>query len=158
MTLSRGEPPSSPRVRVATQNDLTFLVPLLTLLLTQEAEFAPDPCKQRAGLRSILKHPERGRIFVLEVDGRITGMASLVFTVSTAMGGRAALFEDFVIEPSYRGLGLGRLLLTRIIAAAKLLKIKRLSLVTASDNARAQHLYASVGFERSGMVVMRRIG
>lgn len=137
--------------------DLEDLVRLLTLLLGQEAEFTPDADKQRAGLGIIVADRRVGAIYVLEVDDRVVGMASLLFTVSTALGGRVAIFEDFVLAPEVRGRGLGRLLLAGVVARAKRLKVLRLTLLTDGNNHRAQHLYAAAGFVPSEMTVMRRV-
>ncbi len=145
------------KIRGATIDDLPTLVQLLSLLFKQEAEFSPSPRLQRSSLRRILHNPSLGLILVLEVDGHVQGMASLLFTVSTALGGRVALFEDFVITPQLRGKGYGKLLLLRTIAKARRLGLRRLALLTDSSNHRAQRLYESVGFTRSAMVPMRTI-
>ena len=61
---------------------------LLPLLFAQEADFAPDADRQTAGLRLILDQPETGHIDCAVTADGIIGMVSILFTVSTAEGGR----------------------------------------------------------------------
>jgi ribosomal protein S18 acetylase RimI-like enzyme len=139
--------------------DLPQLVELLALLFAQEADFAPDEVKQRRALQMILADASRGGIYVAREEGRVIAMATLLYTVSSAEGGRAALFEDLVVRPEYRGRGIGRALLAHVIEQAKADGVLRLTLLTDGDNERAQSLYRRLGFSASGMRPMRlRLG
>jgi ribosomal protein S18 acetylase RimI-like enzyme len=82
-------------------------------------------------------------------------MASLVYTVSTAEGGKAALFEDLVVHPEHRGQGIGTALLRFVIEEAKKRGVLRLTLLTDMQNERAQALYRKLGFADSPMKPMR---
>ena len=129
------------------------------MLFAQEAEFTPEPQKQRFALSAILADPGLGRIFVARDGERIVAMATLLYTVSTAEGGRAALFEDLVVLPECRGRGIGRGLLGHVISQAKKERVKRLTLLTDADNERAQAFYRASGFVDSPMRPMRlRLG
>lgn len=96
-----------------------------------------------------------GRIFVARERGRVVAMASLLYTVSTAEGGRAALFEDLVVLPECRGRGIGASLLRHVVEHARSEGLTRLTLLTDRDNERAQALYRKVGFVDSTMKPMR---
>ena len=76
----------------AREADLSQLVELLGQLFEQEAEFKPDSAKQATALKQILSDPAHGRIYVARDGRRVVAMASLLFTVSTAEGGKAAWF------------------------------------------------------------------
>jgi GNAT superfamily N-acetyltransferase len=91
---------------VARIDDLPQLVALLTILFSQEAEFTPDYGKQTRALEKILSDESAGTVYVAREDGLVVAMASLIYTVSTAEGGTAALFEDLVVLPTYRGQGI----------------------------------------------------
>jgi GNAT superfamily N-acetyltransferase len=125
------------------------------MLFAQEAEFRPDRAAQERGLAMIVGHPETGRILVLREGGRVIGTACLLFSVSTALGERVATLEDVVLRPEVRGRGLGHKLLEGVAEFARANGIKRITLLTDADNARAQALYAKHGFAKSGMTVMR---
>jgi len=85
----------------------------------------------------------------------VVAMASLLYTVSTAEGGRAALFEDLVVRPEYRQQGIGAQLLEYVIAQARAEGLLRLTLLTDMQNERAQVLYRKLGFVGSPMKPMR---
>jgi hypothetical protein len=84
------QPKSQISVRLAHINDVPRLCELLFLLFTQEADFQPDDEKQSRALRLIIEQPEVGRILCAIEGDTIVGMVSLLYTISTAEGGRAA--------------------------------------------------------------------
>ena len=139
----------------AKASDLPDLVELLGLLFDQEAEFRPDPAKQESALKLIFSDPSRARIYVGRDGRRVVAMASLLFTVSTAEGGKAAWFEDLVVRPEYRRQGIGAKLLGYVIAQARAEGVLRITLLTDMQNERAQALYHRLGFVGSPMRPMR---
>jgi len=139
----------------ASPADIPALCALLDLLFTQEAEFRPDAHRQARGLGQIVASPEAGRILVLREDGQISGMVCLLFTISTALGGRVALLEDMVLRPASRGRGLGTNLAQAALALARRSGCLRVTLLTDSDNEVAQRFYKKLGFSTSGMTAMR---
>ena len=141
----------------ATNDDIPQLGELLNLLFSQEAEFQPDRKLQAAGLRQIIDFPERGQIWVLRDGQSIVGMVNLLFTVSTALGGRVAILEDMVVRPQYRGRGAGDMLLKAAIGLAKSSGCRRITLLTDAANVSAQGFYRKHGFTISEMVPMRLI-
>jgi ribosomal protein S18 acetylase RimI-like enzyme len=143
------------RFDAATAKDLPQLVELLAQLFEQEAEFSPNAAKQEAALNMILADPKIGRIFVARDGKKAIAMATLLYTVSTAEGGRAALFEDLVVHNEYRKQGIGAKLLEHVIAQARAEGLLRLTLLTDMQNERAQVLYRKLGFTGSPMKPMR---
>ena len=139
----------------ATREDLPQLVALLGVLFSQEAEFVPDDAKQTRALKKILADDSVGRIHVARDGGKVVAMASLIYGISTAEGGLAASFEDFIVLPGYRGKGIGSALLQYVIAEARKLGVLRLTLLTDKQNKRAQALYRKLGFAESTMKAMR---
>lgn len=138
-------------------SDLPALSTLLTLLFSQEHEFTPDPAAQQRGLAAILEQPDSGRILVARYQGEVIAMVSLLFTISTALGGRVALLEDMVVNPAYRGQGIGSQLLAYAVEFARTQQILRIILLTDHDNSAAQQLYQQQGFQQSGMQAWRLI-
>ena len=88
------------------------------------------------------------RIFIAENDEKhIVGCATLcVFESPT---GRKASVEDVVVLPAYRGQGIGRTLLQRIIDFAKN-KLAPIDLRLTSNPSRteANAMYQALGFEK----------
>ena len=139
----------------ASAKDIPELVALLGILFDHEAEFTPDAAKQEAALKLLFADPKCGTVYVARDGKRVVAMASLLYTVSTAEGGRAALFEDLVVSPDYRKQGIGAKLLEYVIEQARAQGILRLTLLTDMQNERAQVLYRKLGFVGSPMKPMR---
>ena len=139
----------------ATKKDLPALVDLLGVLFAQEADFVPDAAKQRRGLEAIVTDPRIGRIYVAREEGRVIGMVSTLYTISTAEGGKAAWLEDMVVLPECRGRGVGAALLAHAVVGAREEGCLRLTLLSDEDNAMAHGVYAAEGFQFSGMRPMR---
>ncbi len=143
------------RFDLAKAADLARLVELLGILFASEAEFSADAEKQRAALQAILADPAKGRIFVAREGREIVAMCSLLYTVSTAEGGKAALFEDLVVAPEQRKRGIGAALLKHVVEQARAEGVLRITLLTDMQNERAQAMYRRAGFVGSPMKPMR---
>jgi GNAT superfamily N-acetyltransferase len=139
----------------ARPEELPQLVALLGMLFSQEAEFIPDDAKQSRALAKILSDETVGRVYVAREGRRVVAMASLLYSISTAEGGLAASFEDLIVAPDRRGRGIASALLRHVIEEARSQGVLRLTLLTDSQNRRAQSLYAKSGFRPSGMLPMR---
>lgn len=139
----------------ARRRDLPQLVALLGALFGQEAEFAPDPAKQRRALRMLLAEPALGRIYVARRGAKVLGMVSVLRAVSTAEGGPAGLLEDLVVRPDARGAGIGAALLAFAVERSRAGGLLRLTLLTDRGNRGAQRLYRRAGFKPSPMLPMR---
>lgn len=90
---------------------------LLQELFGMEQDFAgaANRDKQRAGLRLILEHPERGQLLLLKRGDKVAGMVNLVFAFSTFEGGPVIILEDFIVAADERGQGSGRFSWTALL-------------------------------------------
>lgn len=143
------------QITPAKSSDIPVLCDLLSILFSQEAEFKPNYEAQSLGLARIISNPEIGLIVVARQENQIIGMVNLLYTVSTALGGRVAILEDMVVSPYARGSGIGSSLLTQAIQFARLSGCKRITLLTDSTNQSAQRFYQKHGFVFSTMVPLR---
>ena len=143
------------KFETAVQKDLPRLVELLGILFESEAEFSADAEKQRVALHAILSDPAKGKIYVAREGREVVAMCSLLYTISTAEGGKAALFEDLVVSPDHRKQGIGAKLLEYVIGQARAEGVLRLTLLTDMQNEQAQVLYRKLGFVGSPMKPMR---
>lgn len=143
-------------VRLALEDDVDELVNLLTLLFTQEADFVPDLEKQRTGLQLIIAKPQHGHLLVATTtSGKVVGMVNLLYVISTAEGATVAILEDMVINPDYRGFGIGSILLEEAISFARKQGCKRITLLTDVNNEKAINFYAKHRFQKSNMIPLR---
>ena len=143
------------QIRQALFDDIPQLCSLLAELFTQEADFSPDTERQRRGLRLILDNPESGRVYCATQSDTVIGMVTILFTISTAEGSRAAWLEDMVVHPDWRRQGIGWQLLNHALAAARMAGCTRISLLTDGVNRPAMRFYSRAGFVRSAMVPLR---
>jgi streptothricin acetyltransferase len=84
-------------------------------------------------------------IFFAELDGKLAGRIKML-----QWWNRFAYVEDLVVNPDYRGLGIGRRLLERGIQWARDRQFPGVMLETQDDNVPACTLYQSCGFVLSG--------
>ena len=85
--------------------------------------------------------------FFFEHGGRTAGYALLAKTYSQEAGGPAVWVEEIYLLPEFRNLGLGRAFFAEL---KRLAPAARYRLEIEPDNARAENLYRSVGFETLG--------
>ena len=84
-------------------------------------------------------------IFFAEADGNLAGRIKML-----RWWNQFAYVDDLVVNPQYRGLGLGRKLLKRGIQWARENDFPGVMLETQDDNVPACTLYQSCGFVLSG--------
>ena len=142
-------------INQADLTDIPQLCILLDVLFSQEAEFKPNHELQGKGLSKILNNEEIGVVLVARDSDKVIGMVSILYTVSTALGERVGILEDFVVLPEYRGKGVGSELISYALNFSKQKGCKRITLLTDDDNEDAHRFYLRFGFSRSPMVPFR---
>ena len=144
------------KIDQANLTDIPQLCILLDELFSQEAEFTPDHELQGRGLSKILSNEDIGVILVVRESDKVIGMVNILYTISTALGGRVGNLEDFVVLPEYRNSGIGSKLLSYALNFAKKRGCQRITLLTDDDNQDAHRFYLRNGFSRSSMIPFRR--
>jgi ribosomal protein S18 acetylase RimI-like enzyme len=99
-------------------------------------------------------------LLVAESDGQVLG-----YTYATVEGydymslrGPAGVLNDIVVDPSYRGRGIGHMLLEATMDELKARGVPRVVLSTAERNEAAQHLFERSGFRRTMIEMTREVG
>jgi ribosomal protein S18 acetylase RimI-like enzyme len=130
---------------------------LLTELFSLEKDFIEvnHTERQKAGLEMILNYPESGKLLVLLNHDYVIGMVNMLFTISTAEGGRAIILEDYILSELERGKGYGSFFMQEIIKFARNKGFLRISLLVDADNGAAQKFYEGAGYQFSNMKCMR---
>jgi putative acetyltransferase len=109
---------------------------------------APEPEGMDRDVTMFGNHDESIDDFVAEVDGAVVG--SIMLSPRSAEGAAGeGWVSKFFVDPRYRGRGIGRALLARVIAAARERGYARLALDTRDVFGAAKHLYESTGWKRS---------
>ncbi|MWC27625.1 GNAT family N-acetyltransferase [Paenibacillus sp. MMS18-CY102] len=130
---------------------------LLTELFRLEKDFthSNQVDKYKAGLEMIIRHPDMGQLFVLLNGDSVIGMANLLFTISTAEGGRVITLEDYILAASERGKGYGSYFMQELVQYGRDHGFLRMTLLVDIDNEGAQRFYAGEGYQPSNMKCMR---
>jgi GNAT superfamily N-acetyltransferase len=137
--------------------DIKDLIELLKELFSIEADFKFDAVLQRKGLTQILEDNSGGScIMVAERSGRVIGMCSAQMLVSTAEGGSAAVVEDMVVFPEYRGMGIGESLLSAIESWSVQKGATRMHLLADKNNYPALDFYLKNNWGMTQLICLRK--
>jgi len=143
-------------IRKASASDMDSLVELLKALFSVEEDFIFNESLQRQGLAMMLENEADRCIMVAETDGKVIGICSIQTLISTAEGGKVGLVEDVVVNPSYRGKGIGRMLLASLEEWAKKKGLKRLQLLADKNNLPALEFYEKMNWKKTQLICLRR--
>jgi ribosomal protein S18 acetylase RimI-like enzyme len=152
-------------VRPATPADLTAIGRLGALLVRVHHDLDPKRFiaatpRTEQGYASFLgtqlDEPDI-LILVAERDGKVIGYtyAGVEGTDYMSLRGPAGELHDIVVDPAYRGQGIGRMLLDATLKALRARGAKQTVLSTAERNPTAQRLFERAGFRRT-MIEMTR--
>jgi GNAT superfamily N-acetyltransferase len=83
---------------------------------------------------------------------------TLWFAPQDEIGRGAAFIYDIVIDPAQRGRGYGRDAMEALEPLARSLGYDTICLHVFGHNAVARHLYATVGYAETDLMMMKRIG
>lgn len=135
--------------------DLGTIVYLHGAVYAQEYGFDPTFEAYVAGplAQFVLTHSERDRLWVAERSGRLVGCIAIVGAAETE-----AQLRWFVVDPSARGMGLGRRLLGEAVAFCAARGYESVFLWTVAALTAAAHLYRAAGFEKVEEQAGRRWG
>jgi len=137
-------PPAPYRLRPPEQDDLTWVVQRQSELYAQDfgwnAEFEAE-CATIVADYARDHDPERERCWIAEKDGATIGCIFLMRR--SAQQGQLRML---LVEPSARGLGVGRHLVQECIRGARECGYRSLMLWTTSRLAAARRIYEREGF------------
>ncbi|MEI7037775.1 GNAT family N-acetyltransferase [Fulvimonas yonginensis] len=137
----------SHQVRQATVHDLDALVPLFDGY-RQFYGKPSDPDGARNFLRARFAHHESLILLAHDGQGAGLGFTQLYPLFSSVRMVRTYLLNDLFVAAAARRQGVAAALLHEAAAQARALGAASLSLSTALDNAPAQALYESLGWQR----------
>ena len=109
-----------------------------------EKEYGLEPIFEKyvlAGLLKYLENPASGEIWVAESDGRIVGFIAII-----GVDEKTAQLRWFLIEPEFRGKGLGHLLVSEAMRYCRKKKYTKIFLWTFKGLDAARYLYSNEGF------------
>lgn len=144
------------KIRNARKGDIDALTMLLTKLCSIEAGLSFDH-HPRQGLNLLLGGCRKHHcIKVAEVDAQVVGMCSVQIILSATEGAWVGLVENMVVEPGFRGSGVGRALMSHIRDWARKRALMRLQLLTDRTNFSALDFYDKLGWHPTQLICLRR--
>lgn len=94
--------------------------------------------------------------YVAVVNDVVAGYLVLTRVLDLVKGRPYYLVDYVCVAKSYRNLGLGQLLMERVLEVARKDKVLYVELTSRKDRVVAHHLYEKVGFEKRDSYIYRR--
>jgi len=128
-------------------------------LLKQLVFLEGKPSKPRIIKRFLRKISRSGIILVAEVDGKIVGAGGgyVIGSIENVEGERYGFIEFLVVDEGYRGMGIGRRLLTILVDKLRSKGVSEIYLEVDPRNEAALSLYRSLGFTVSYLTMNLKI-
>jgi ribosomal protein S18 acetylase RimI-like enzyme len=142
-------------VRRYRHKDADAVVNLLKQLVFLEGK----PGKPRIIKRFLRKISRSGVILVAEADGKIVGAGGgyVIGSIENVEGERYGFIEFLVVDEGYRGMGIGRRLLTILVDKLRAKGVSEIYLEVDPRNEAAISLYRSLGFTVSYLTMNLKI-
>src|SRR5690606_35186147 len=115
-----------------------------------------SPNKQQVDLNEVLDAANCIVLSTCFIDGEVVGIASMANY--KVISGNKGWIEDVVVDENYRGKGIGRKLVEKLLAVAQERAYTEVLLFTEAHRNQAIHLYESMGFRKreSSIYVLKR--
>lgn len=115
-----------------------------------------DDCTVRTTLTKILNNDSLGRVWLIQHGGEAIGYIILTFGYSLEYQGRDAFIDEFYIQASYRGQGVGSSTIKFIESVCPSLEIQAIHLEVERQNTAAQRFYRQIGFKDQERYLMTK--
>lgn len=135
----------------ATKEDIPYLVALLRQLFIIEKDFVFDAKKHETGLQLLIDNPHT-IVAVAKFEGDVIAMVTVQTIISTVVGAKVGLIEDFVVSDDFKNMGVGSHLYAYVKQKAKEKNLKRLQLVCDNHNETAKEFYTKKAFKKSNLL------
>ena len=144
------------RIRRAGDGDAAAIADIYNeAILTTTSTFDTEPKSVEERLAWLGQHDDRHPVYVLEVDGRVAGWASLTaWSDRTAYAGTAE--TSFFVHSEFHGRGYGKRLKFALVDAAREIGLHTLIARVAEGSDASVHICRQAGFERIG--TMKQVG
>ena len=113
-----------------------------------------DPRATPTALRTLLRKPSLGRVWVAENGARLVAYLVLTYNYDLEFGGNEGIVTELYVENRSRGSGLGRKLIDAARAFCHKSGIGTVELQVSKDNRRARAFYKALGFREFDRIVM----
>jgi len=108
-----------------------------------------DNEKNRLFFSQFANNHENGILHIYRSDGKAIGFTTIYKGFSSTRAEIVGVLNDLYVQPSCRGKGYGKELISHAFKVAKSMGFARLQWLTSQDNIEAQKLYNNSGANRS---------
>ena len=148
--------PTEPKIRTATMDVYSAVCRLLRELDDHHVRIRPDvvqpfddPIQQRESVTRFVNGDD-GELFVAEINPDIVGLATVRVSdnpdAPMFRSGRRASMDDLVVNREFRGLGIAKMLLDRVIEWTQSRELQCLGLNVWNDNKEGLSFFTTNGF------------
>lgn len=141
------------RIDICTAGDFEGIFPLLQQLW-------PNQSLNRATLHALFNESLRADSRVLlraTINEEIAGFGSMTIKSHLWHAGLIAWVDELVVEQKYRGRGIGRTLLARLIESARERGCRAMELDSAFRRVESHSFYEKLGFEKRAFLFSKGI-
>lgn len=135
--------------------DLDLLIGMMTQLYGQ-SNSAFDAARARCATEALLREPEFGAAWIIELDGAAAGYIVVLLGYSLEFGGRFGLLDELFVAENFRGMGLGKQAIAFADEHCRARGWQALRLEVGQKNLRAQSLYQKSGFQMHDRFLMTK--
>ncbi len=118
-------------------------------------EFADDAAV-RGAMEQLVGDQAAGRVWLIQHSNEPVGYVALTFCYILEFGGRCGFVDELYVEAANRGRGVGKAALKLAMDAARGLAVRALFLEVSHENAAAEALYRSAGFDERPYRLLNR--
>lgn len=152
---------STLHVRPAVPADYEAWLPLwlgYNAFYGRQGETAPAEAITRLTWSRFFDALEPMECLVAEAEGRLVGLAHLIFHRNTSLAGSTCYLQDLFAAPDLRGRGVGRALIAALYDRARAAGAERVYWHTHETNATARRLYDQVAAHGGFLLYRKDLG
>jgi GNAT superfamily N-acetyltransferase len=143
-------------LRFAEEEDIPIIFSLIKELAEYEKLIDKLTVTEEMLKENLFGKRKYAEVIIAEIDGKTVGQALFFHNFSTFIGKPGIYLEDLYVKREYRGKGIGKALLNKLIEVAKERNCGRVEWVVLDWNKSAIDFYRKLGAEEmSGWLIYR---
>ena len=141
-------------VRLATENDVTQLLPLIRSLVASCNEPLPKEGKMAEVVTRQI-NSDNHEYVIAETSGHVLGCLLACYYLSTWAAAPYAIIQDFVVEEDWRNQGVGSTMIAYARDRARIKGCVRIDLMIQAQRIQAKQFFHRWGFQRTDRELLR---
>jgi len=144
---------ASVTVGPAVERDLRAITALIVdLSVETDGPEATNRAFIERNVRTLFRDP-RAHFLVARKAGRVVGFLNFAARKTLTHSSRSALIDELVVSRKCRGQGIGRMLISAVVARCRKLGCCELEVSTLANNRRARRFYRKCGFDEGAVLL-----